>query len=263
MSRRLPPLLIALLLLAALAPAGAAAAETRTFLNTEGFGPSEGAGTIGPANHYPGTVAVSGVPGTVTKVTLTAIELNANSDLDMALVGPNGAQVMLMSDVCGTTSAQREVWTFDDLAFPFVSQLSCPFGQLTSVRPTNNEPESDNLAVNGGPTGPFTNSLSAFDGISPNGAWKLFMLDDHAGVDGFEMRAFALNLEIEPPPPPAPTIQTVIVAGPSTSSGSSTPAPKATPTKTGQRAAALAKCKTKKTAKKRAKCRAKAQKLPV
>jgi hypothetical protein len=256
-------LAIWVLLLAALAPAGAAAAETRTFLNTEGFGPSGGAGTIGPATHYPGTVNVSGVPGTVTKVTLTAIELSANSDLDMALVGPNGAQVMLMSDACGSTSAQREIWTFDDAASAFVNAGSCAAGQRASVRPTNYEPESDDLSVNGGPKGPFTNALSAFDGIPPDGAWKLFMLDDSAGVVGFEMSAFALNLEIEPPTPPPPTVQTVIVPGPSTSSGSAAPVPKATPAKTGQRAAALAKCKTKKTAKKRAKCRAKAQRLPV
>jgi hypothetical protein len=248
---------------AARAPAGAAAAETRTFLNTEGFGPSEAGGTIGPATHYPGTVEVAGVPGTVTGVTLTAIELNAGGELDMALVGPNGAQVMLMSDACRTTSAQREIWTFADDAPIFVPQLSCTFGQTISVRPTNYEPESDNFGPKG-PPGPFTNSLAAFDGISPNGAWQLFMIDDSAGVVGCEMRAFALHLEIEPPPPtppPAPIVQTVLVPGPATA-----PAPTAAPKrakKTGKRAAALAKCKLKKTKAKRVSCRAKARKLPL
>jgi len=264
--RLIRSLAIWVLLLAALAPAGAAAAETRTFLNTEGFGPSEGGGLIGPATHYPGTVEVAGVPGTVTGVTLTAIELNANGDLDMALVGPNGAQVMLMSDACRTTSAQREIWTFADDAPIFVPQLSCTFGQTINVRPTNYEPESDNFGPKG-PAGPFTNSLSAFDGISPNGAWQLFMIDDSPGVVGFEMSAFALHLEVEPPPPspapepPAPIVQTVLVPAAATAPAPA-PAPKRAK-KTGKRAAALAKCKLKKTKAKRVTCRAKARKLPV
>lgn len=253
------------LLLAGLAPAGAAAAETRTFLNTEGFGPSEGAGTKGPATHYPGTVDVEGISGTVTGVTLTTIELSANADLDMALVGPNGAQVMLMSDACAAASVQRAVWTFEDEAPVFVPGLSCPSGPNASVRPTNYEPESDDLSVDGGPTGPFTNSLStAFDGISPDGEWKLFMLDDSAGVVGFEMRAFALDLEIEPAPPTVQTvIQTVTVPGPPVASSPLPPPVATTPAKTGKRAAALARCKAKKSKEQRARCRAKAQKLPL
>jgi hypothetical protein len=254
------------LLLAALAPAGAMAAETRTFLNTEGFGPIESEGTKGPANNYPGIVNVSGVPGTVTNVTLTAIDFTSNKDLDMALVGPNGAQVMLLSDACSTGGAGHEFWTFDDAAPVFVNQFSCASGQHSSVRPTNYELELDNLAVKGGPAGPFTDSLSVFEGISPNGVWKLFMLDDTDGSVGFQMPAFALNLEVEPPPPPPPIVQTVTVPGPSTTSSST--APSSTPgttklAKTGERAAKLGKCKTKKSAKQRAKCRAKAQKLPV
>ena len=200
------------------------------------------------------------MPGTVTRVTLTAIELNAGGDLDMALVGPNGAQVMLMSDACRTTSAQREIWTFADDAPIFVPQLSCTFGQTISVRPTNYEPESDNFGPQG-PAGPFTNSLSAFDGISPNGAWQLFMIDDSPAVVGFEMSAFALHLEVEPPPPAPPTtiVETVTVPGPPVL----VPSPPIRAKKTGKRAAALAKCKKKKAKAKRVKCRAKARKLPV
>jgi len=256
------------LLFAVLAPAGAAAAETRTYLNTDAQFPSGNGGLGGPSVRYPSTVSVAGVAGTVTKVTLTTIDLSANADLDMALVGPNGAQVMLMSDVCATKSAAHAYWTFEDAAPIFVSQLSCPATQRLSVRPTNNEPESDNLAVDGGPSGPFTNSLAAFAGISPNGDWKLFMIDDDpTGTLGFEMDGFALNLEVEPPPPAPPLIQTVTVPGPERTVTVTVPAPTPqAPTKaakTGKRAAALAKCKTKKTAKLRAKCRAAARKLPI
>lgn len=241
------------LLLVALAPA-LARADAHTFLNTQGFGPSESGGTFGPAGNYPGTVRVAGLGGTVTKVTLTAIELSASADLDMALVGPNGAQVMLMSDAC-SAGASKEIWTFDDAAPVFVSSGSCPFGQRSSVRPTNyGDPEDDDLSVKGGPAGPFANSLAAFAGISPDGEWKLFMLDDTDGSVGFQMPAFALHLEVAPPPPPAPTVLTVPVP---------VPVPVQAQTETGKRARALSKCKSKPTRQARKRCRNNARKLPV
>ena len=255
------------LLLAALAPAGAAAAETRTYFNNEGFGPREAGGTFGPANHYPGIVDVSGVGGTVLGVTLTVVNLNASADLDMALVGPDGTQVMLMSDACASKSASRVDWTFDDEAPVFVSQLSCPLGGRESVKPSNyGNPELDTFAPGGGPVGPFTNELSDFAGSSPDGEWKVFMIDDTEGTVGFEMNAFALNLEIEPPPPAVRTVTvTEKVPGPVTTVTVPAPGPvgPAPAAKTGKRAAALAKCKKKKAPKARAACRAAARKLPV
>ena len=245
--RRLWPL-AALLALAVLWPASAGA-ETRTFLNLEGFGPTEGGGTVGPADNYPGTVSVSGVAGTVTKVTLTMMEFTSNEDLDMALVGPNGAQVMLVSDAC-SGGASRQTWTFDDAAPGFINAGSCPSLQRISVRPTNyGDPEDDDLSPKGGPTGPFSNSLAVFNGISPNGDWKLFLIDDTNGTVGFFLSAFALQLEVQPPPPPPPTIVTVQV-----------------PVQiqpTGKRAKALAKCKKKPTAEAKKRCRSNARKLPV
>jgi hypothetical protein len=254
------------LLLSAL-PASAAAAETRSFLNTDGAFPSLDGGLSGPSTSFPSTIEVTGVPGTVTDVTLTAFELGANQDLDMVLVGPNGAQVMLMSDACSSSSLSSQVVTFTDAGSIFIPQLSCSSLSKASVKPTNYEPESDNLASAGGPAGPYTNSLSAFDGISPNGNWRLFMLDDTPLERvGFGMAGFTLNLEVEPPPPtPAPApevrIQTVSVPGP-TVTVPAAPAPTAT-AKTGKRAAALAKCAKKKSKAKKAQCKAAAQKLPV
>lgn len=237
------------LLLGALLPA-AAQAESRTYNNLQGFGPSEEGGTVGPANNYPGSIVVAGVPGTVTKVTVTTLELTGGAgQLDMALVGPNGAQVMLLSDACNSTPASHAFYTFDDSAPEFVP-AGCT-NQPKSFKPTNNEdPDLDKLNVKGGPVGPFGNSLAAFNGISPNGTWNLFLIDDTPGSVGFTMSGWALNLEVAPPPPPPPTIITVQL-----------PAP--TPAATGKRAAALAKCKKKPTKKQKAQCRAKAVKLPV
>src|ERR1700753_3033113 len=104
-------LVVCLLLLAAPLVTGASAAETRTFLNIGQELPTGNSnGLFGPATNYPSTIAVAGVPGTVTKVTATVIALGSSGpdDIDMALVGRDGSQVMLMSDACGPNSSKFE-----------------------------------------------------------------------------------------------------------------------------------------------------------
>jgi hypothetical protein len=252
--------------LAVFAPAASAATETRSFLNMEGFKPSLNAEDFGPANHYPGKVVVSGVPGTVTKVSLTTIDLTATQDLDMALVGPNGAQVMLISDACSAETVDHETFTFEDAAFEF-APTGCVTGQTKSYKPTNLGPigiGDDNLALGGGPSEPFSNSLAVFNGISPNGEWKLFLTDDAEGLGGFSMVGFTLNLQIEPPPPAPPAPPTIVtVPVPTPVAAPAVPPVPTKAAKTGKRAAALARCAKKKTSKARQACRVKARKLPV
>ena len=254
-TRRLVPLAAALLL-AVLVPA-AARAETHIFLNTDDLIPSEGAETSGPAKHYPSSIVVSGLSGTVTRATVTLIALDSSSpdDIDMVLTGPNGQQVMLMSDACGEfpDSLADEDWTFEDAALTFIPNGGpCPAEAQASFKPSNYlglAPEPDDLSPGGGPAPPYLNALSFFNGASPDGAWNLYVTDDNAaGYVGFYIRAWALTLDVEPPPPaPTPT------AAPAA----------ATPQKTGKRAAALAKCKKKATKRARSRCRRRARALPA
>jgi hypothetical protein len=233
------------MLIVALLPA-AARAETRSFVNAFNLFPTGGALTEGPANEFPSTIAVSGVPGTVTKVTVTLIGYSSSSpdDTDALIVGPNGQQVMLMSDACGINpnTLQDDNWTFDDSASTFVSNNGpCGDFEDESFKPSNYEdPSLDDFTSAGGPAGPYLNSLALLAGGSPNGAWNLFVFDDNSSFHGFDFSAWALNLDIQPPP-----------------------AAPAAPQTTGQQAAALAKCKSKKTKKARRKCRQKALSLPL
>ncbi len=197
-------------------PTGAQAA-TLTFANPQGLGPSQGAGTAGPANSYPSSIPVSGVPGTVTDVNVTILGMVANADTDMVLRGPNGQQVMLISDACVQGTSLRGNWIFDDSAPGFLSRpgpCSPSFPTQMSFRPSNyvpqpgapndNSTEPDDLsAAPGGPPPPYVNALSFLAGGSPNGSWDLFVLDDNsAGFVGFEINSgWALTLEVEPPPP--------------------------------------------------------------
>jgi hypothetical protein len=244
--------LAAALFIAALLPA-AARAETHTFLNLTQLAPRDGAGTSGPANVYPSNIAVSGLSGTVSTATVTLISYQSSSpdDADVVITGPNGQKVMLMSDACGESivpggpafSADNENWTFDDAAPTFVPNGGpCAPAQTASFQPSNyGDPGLDDLSTDGGPVGPYLNSLSLLAGGSPNGSWNLFMLDDNAACCfGAGIAGWALTLDIQPPP--------------------ATPA---APQATGQRAAALAKCKGRKSKKARRKCRQKAQGLPL
>jgi hypothetical protein len=249
--------LAAALVLVALTPAPARA-ETHTFLNMDDLYPSEGAGTNGPATHYPSTIAVSGLAGSVTRVTVTLIDLESASpdDIDMVLTGPNRQQVMLMSDACGENpdTLEDEDWTFEDAAETFVpNEGPCPQSQQASFKPSNylgSAPEPDDLSPDGGPAPPYLNALSFFDGSSPDGDWNLYVFDDNDPYLGFGIHAWALRLDVEPPPPPAPA---PVV----------TPPPAITPQQTGRRAAAQAKCKKKATKRARSRCRRRAKALPA
>ena len=197
--------LVAAACIAAMLLPASAGAETRTFLNLTDLYPTEGAGTGGHSDPYPSRIAVSGLPGTVTKVMVTIIGYASSSpdDTDMAIVGPNGQAVMLMSDACGLnpSGATNDNWTFDDAAPAFLSDNGpCGNYQLASVKPTNYEdPQNDDLTPGGGPAGPYRNALSVLAGGSPNGTWNLFVMDDNPGAYfGFDVGTWALNLEIQP-----------------------------------------------------------------
>ncbi len=263
--------LLGIALLVLLVPAGASAA-TFNFFSTDGLGPSGGAGTIGPATTYPSSIEVAGLQGPLTKVTATMIRFGSGvpDDVDMLLVGPEGEQVMLMSDACGETKFfDNNTWTFDDDAPTFLpDNVPCASNQAASFKPSNyvgGAPEPDQFGAGGAIFPPFGSTLSAFAGTDPNGPWDLYVLDDHEGSVGFEISGWALTLTVADPPPaipptvtPPPTTPPAPIAAPS-----GPPARTTQPKKTGRRAAALKRCKQKRTKAKRVKCRARARKLPV
>jgi hypothetical protein len=270
---QLAALLSAVALLLVMPGPAVAHAETRSFTHLETLFASEEGKTVGPANHYPSTIDVSGIQGTVTKVSVSTIDLASQfgDDIDMLLLGPNGVRVMLMSDSCGTSIFDHEDWTFEDAAPGYLPDKGpCASGQQTSFRPTNYEEPGpagiDNFVPGGGPAGPYETALFLFDGSSPDGNWELFMRDDTPNeLPGFELAGWTLNLEIQPPPEPSPS-PTATVTSPTaivTSATSGAAPPLAALPKTGKRAKALARCKSKKTAKARGACRRRARKLPA
>jgi subtilisin-like proprotein convertase family protein len=182
-----------------LAPAAGAA----TFTNSTPIvvPPSPGSGVATP---YPSTISVSDQPGTTVKARVSfTIAVAAWRDIDALLVGPGGNSI-LMSDVCGTnaSSAINVNLTFDDDASQSLFESCPPTPSAGTYRPTNFD-TADSFP---GVAPPYLLGLSNFRGISPNGAWQLYVNDDTAG-DQVTINGWTLDLTTTgaPSPPPAAT----------------------------------------------------------
>ncbi len=215
-------------------------------------------GQSGPANTYPSNVNVSGLQGTVVKVTvrLTGISHTFPDDLDILLQGPQGQNVMLASDVgspAGTTSypANGITLNFDQNAartLPDNDPLVSGF-----YKPTNNPPsESQTELISPAPPSPYGTSLSTFNGTNPNGTWKLFVVDDatHAANNsniGKIFGGWGLSIATTgPPPAPPPPGTEANPAPPAAVAATATPTRKKCKKKGKKAAAAKKKCKKKK-----------------
>lgn len=136
----------------------------------------------GAAMPYPSTINVSGLEGTVTKVSVTLQNFThpAFADLDILLVGPNGRKVILASDAGVNNSVGFEPVTFDDEApSPIPDDENGPIG-FHNHQPANYDGGDTDTFAAPAPTGPYATALSALDGSDPNGTWSLYIVDDSA-----------------------------------------------------------------------------------
>ncbi len=137
-----------------------------------------------PAQTYPSQITVSGMAGNTTRVavTLTGLTNLRLSDLDLLLVSPTGAKYIFASDLVGSTPVEDRVYTFADDAAATMTFNN--YLQDASFKPTSGDVFSDTFPVPA-PAGPYLNPTSttfatAFNGVSPNGAWSLYVVDDTA-----------------------------------------------------------------------------------
>jgi len=125
----------------------------------------------GAATPYPSIINVAGRSGVVSKVAVTLVGLSHTwpGDLDILLVGPDGARVGLLGRVGGGASAVNATITFDDEATASVGST------VTSgtFRPTGVSSSLPSPA----PAAPYSAALATFNGVSPNGNWALYVVD--------------------------------------------------------------------------------------
>ncbi|HVK43312.1 MAG TPA: Ig-like domain-containing protein, partial [Micropruina sp.] len=174
-----------------------------TFSNTTSIAiPATGsADQRGPAGPYPSGIAVSGMTGTVSKVTVTfhGLTHSTANDVDALVVAPNGANLVVMSDIGDPNQlavASNATLTFDDAAGSGLSPGNIPTG---TYKPTN----VSALATDGWPAPAPTPSnqttlAGAFTGLADaNGTWQLFIVDDSSGDVGVMTGGWSVTLTTE------------------------------------------------------------------
>ncbi len=142
----------------------------------------------GKASIYPAPLPVSGMAGSITKLTVTLSNFSHAypDDVDILLVGPSGRSALLLSDVGGANRVTGVTLTLDDSA---PNALPDP-SPLTSgtFKPTNFDTTTD-VFEPPAPPAPYGTNLAVFNGTDPNGTWGLYVRDDTFGdlgdIDGW------------------------------------------------------------------------------
>ncbi len=155
---------------------------------------------IGAATPYPSSLTVAGSSGVITKVTatLTGFTHTYPGDTGALLVGPGGQKVLLYAGVGGGTGISGVNLTFDDAApTPLSSTEEMTTGAYKpsafGATPTFTAPA---------PASPFEGAMSAFNGASANGEWRLFASDFYDGDSG-SLTGWSLSITTATPGPAA------------------------------------------------------------
>jgi subtilisin-like proprotein convertase family protein len=155
----------------------------------------------GPATPYPSTIAVSGLSGTITKITATLRKVNHTypDDIDILLEGPAGQRILLMSDAGGSPDLVNVDLTFDDAA-----TASLPDETLIAAgtyKPTNYG--AGDIFYAPAPAAPYGSALADFTGTNPNGTWSLYVIDDAGGDSGSIASGWSLSISTGANSPPS------------------------------------------------------------
>lgn len=143
------------------------------------------------ANPYPSSINVSGVRGSIEKlsVTLNNFSHSFPDDVDVLLVAPDGRSVVLMSDAGGGFNLTGTVLTFDDSA-----DSGLPDSELIESRtylPTNFGTNDNFPSPAPQPSG---SALSHLNGSNPNGTWSLHVVDDSGQDAGVIAGGWSLTI---------------------------------------------------------------------
>jgi len=150
---------------------------------------------IGAGSPYPSEITISGMSNTVTKVTCQLINFSHvfTRDVEVVLQAPDTTKYcMLMGDVGNLGPTTTCTLTFDMAATQSLPGTALVTG---TYLPTNIEtgPADSNLP-SPAPVMPYPTDLNVFNGISPNGVWKLFVWDDGAGDAGSIAGGWSLSV---------------------------------------------------------------------
>ncbi|KAA1421285.1 hypothetical protein F0U44_02950 [Nocardioides humilatus] len=153
-------------------------------------------GTAGPAGPYPSTIDATFPDGYVVidlDLSLDGVEHTFPGDIDAMLVAPNGfTNTVILSDTGGGDGITDVDLRFDDEA---ATTVPSPIVAGT-YQPTEAAGSADSFPF-GPPLPSGTVALSNFDGVDPNGTWKLYVADDN-GADAGSIAGWSLDFTVAP-----------------------------------------------------------------
>lgn len=147
----------------------------------------------GPAAPYPSTLNVSGVTGTVGRVSVTLSNMTHTfaRDVDVLLVGPLGQKVLLMGEAGGEFGVTNTTFTLDDTAADFLPEADQILA--ASYRPISYSPAP--AFPGSAPAAPYGTTLSTFSSLDPNGTWALYVADRTPGDHGSILSGWSLAVQ--------------------------------------------------------------------
>lgn len=161
----------------------------------------------GPANLYPSPIVVSGMSGTVTNINVKINNLSHAwvHDVSLILQAPSGESLLLQSGTADGEAANNVSYTISDAGATQFSSVAIwanngtykPTGYFWDIWPAPAPPTPPGIGTYNapGPFGPQTATLaSTFNGLVPNGQWKLFVADFASGDVGVIAGGWSLDI---------------------------------------------------------------------
>jgi VCBS repeat-containing protein len=173
--------------------------------------PADQVNGVGSASPDPSTIAVSGLTGVVTHLTVTLNDLSHEeaNDVQVLLRAPDGTNIYLMANNGGVTAigspdatppAGPNV-TFDSSATDTIGAGGVGAGPYAPLNASTTGNVTSNLPA-GTPAPVTTMGLGGFYGINPNGAWGLYIDDVNAFDVGQMTGGWTLSFNYQPNSPP-------------------------------------------------------------
>ena len=187
-------------------------ARSTIFNNTSAITVNDGAA----ASPYSSNINVTGMSGTISSLTVKLNNVSHDYIQDMSVIiqAPNGKSMLLQSGAADGYAVSNITYTFSDAAISqfsataqLVSGLYKPTGYFWDIFPspapltppgtnTYNVPGPFNAGL------PLSTLASCFNGLAPNGTWKLWVADFSAGGDpGVISGGWTLNITTTAAPP--------------------------------------------------------------
>jgi subtilisin-like proprotein convertase family protein len=151
------------------------------------------------ANPYPTAIEVTGFDNarlTDVNVTLDGFTHDRPFDVALMLVSPSGKGAVLLHNVGGNSHVSGLVVTLDDQAadsMPTNADIRLSTG---TFKPTVNGSAND-LFFAPAPQGVSATTLDTFNGEDPNGAWRLYAVDDAFLYGGSIAFGWRLTVTVE------------------------------------------------------------------